>query len=209
MSRSRPSSSVSRHHRAGWRRRRPGTRLAAPPSVGVCGSRSESSRPARCVFGADPRPALAMLLPAAAGVGGGGLLGRRAPRSSARPGLCSSRLSLAFLAAREHESLHDRTSEFCKNTAGSISRPPGVVLARRMGSRTPLFCPLPKKKNSTPTQLSVTRACCALPGHLAALAAQRHHGMQNHQIAGRGRTHDPCPARRQRWHGWWWWEPAF
>ena len=68
----------------------------APPSVGVCGSRSESSRPARCFLGAVPRPALAMLLPAAAGVGGGGLLGRRAPRSSARPGLCSSRLSLAF-----------------------------------------------------------------------------------------------------------------
>ena len=32
---------------------------AAPPSVGVGGSHSESSRPARCVLGAVPRPALA------------------------------------------------------------------------------------------------------------------------------------------------------
>ena len=105
VSRSRPSSSVSRHHRAGWRRRRPGTRLAAPPSVGVCGSRSESSRPARCVFGADPRPALAQLLSAAAGAGGDGLLSRRARAALRRSteGFAVAGLSLALFGGREHE----------------------------------------------------------------------------------------------------------
>ena len=73
--------------------------------VGVCGSRSESSRPARCVFGADPRPALAQLLSAAAGAGGDGLLSRRARAALRRSteGFAVAGLSLALFGGREHE----------------------------------------------------------------------------------------------------------
>ena len=71
--------------------------IAPRRRASVFAARVRSRLGGRGVYlGAVPRPALAPLLPAAAGVGGGGLLGRRAPRSSARPGLCSSRLSLAF-----------------------------------------------------------------------------------------------------------------
>ena len=102
---------------------------------------------------------------------------------------------------------------------GGGSPPPDVAPQSYDGSRRAerqVVVFEPSEHPSTRThQLSAAPVVCS--GRPAALAAQvrlrwlpnGNHGTQNHQIAGRGRTHDPCPARRQRWHGWWWWEPAF
>ena len=54
-------------------------------------------------WGAVPRPALAQLLSAAAGVGGDGLLGRRAQALERSAGLCSSRAVSRVFGGREHE----------------------------------------------------------------------------------------------------------
>ena len=101
---------------------------AAPPSVGVGGSHSESSRPARCVLGAVPRPALAPLLPAAAGVGGDGLLGRRAPRRSAE-GFAVAGLSLAFFGGREHAIAERGPSAIHESTPVRLRTPIRAMVA--------------------------------------------------------------------------------
>ncbi|CAH0374030.1 unnamed protein product [Pelagomonas calceolata] len=94
-----------------------GVSYARALSLGVCAPRGRASVFAARVrsrlggrgvyLGAVPRPALAPLLPAAAGVGGDGLLGRRARRSSARQGFAVAGLALAFLAAASTKSLSE------------------------------------------------------------------------------------------------------